>query len=308
VNRETLEKKLVDALDGAHLTWTNHAEKLRLFKRILEPVLSELFAPPTEQEVEEFAEKIKKFSLAFHAREIVRTLLREIPRLSADAPSPRPRSRSCRADEMEIPTHGDHGGPLCCVTASYEDGTEIAFGSDVVRKADASAEKPIGIIPPVGAPLQETEPRIDVPGIKIASLEAENKRLIEQQETMCKEIARLNAALEDIQIAFSEYTEIRQGNTPSDELSEAKAKLAEQPSPAAIIAEAVEDYISTHPITSIPTKHYLRAFVDSVVENEKEKPAKKKKMVVWQRGDQFMLTENATHSDPTWTVHHTFEV
>jgi len=45
-----------------------------------------------------------------------------------------PEKRFAKMDEKIIPTHGDNGGPLCSVTAKYEDGTEIAFGHEVLKR------------------------------------------------------------------------------------------------------------------------------------------------------------------------------
>lgn len=42
--------------------------------------------------------------------------------------------RSARQNEKTIPTHGDHGGPLCCIVAMYEDGTEIQFGHETIHR------------------------------------------------------------------------------------------------------------------------------------------------------------------------------
>ncbi len=45
-----------------------------------------------------------------------------------------PKIRSARAKEIVPPTHGDWGGPLCCIVAKYEDGTEISFGHEGIEK------------------------------------------------------------------------------------------------------------------------------------------------------------------------------
>jgi hypothetical protein len=42
--------------------------------------------------------------------------------------------RSSKAYEKTIPDHGDLGGPLCCIVAKYEDGTEISFGHEVMKQ------------------------------------------------------------------------------------------------------------------------------------------------------------------------------
>ena len=62
--------------------------------------------------------------------------------------------RHVMADEKMIPANGDHGGPLCCIVAKYEDGTQISFGHEVMNKyvpadlADAlvvAAEKAVSV-------------------------------------------------------------------------------------------------------------------------------------------------------------------
>lgn len=40
--------------------------------------------------------------------------------------------RRARSNETVIPERGDFGGPLCCVVAKYEDGTEITFGHHIM--------------------------------------------------------------------------------------------------------------------------------------------------------------------------------
>jgi len=42
--------------------------------------------------------------------------------------------RHAKTYERTIPANGDHGGPLCCIVAKYEDGTQISFGHEVMNK------------------------------------------------------------------------------------------------------------------------------------------------------------------------------
>lgn len=50
--------------------------------------------------------------------------------------------RCTRNNERIIPTHGDWGGPLCCIIAKYEDGTEIQFGHEVMKQYEVVDESP----------------------------------------------------------------------------------------------------------------------------------------------------------------------
>lgn len=42
--------------------------------------------------------------------------------------------RHAKTYERTIPANGDNGGPLCCIVAKYEDGTQISFGHEVMNK------------------------------------------------------------------------------------------------------------------------------------------------------------------------------
>ena len=52
------------------------------------------------------------------------------------------RVRGAMVNEVVPPTHGDWGGPLCCIIAKYEDGTEISFGHEVMNKLTRTRPDP----------------------------------------------------------------------------------------------------------------------------------------------------------------------
>lgn len=51
-------------------------------------------------------------------------------------------SRHPRAHEEIPPLHGDSGGPLTCIVAKYEDGTEIVFGHEIYARTFALLSHP----------------------------------------------------------------------------------------------------------------------------------------------------------------------